>query len=134
MEKDDRRTTDGMAEARRWSSMRPCQSQKATGAPGAAAVVESRMMRRTPGAGRAVDQARLPGHAPRIVGARQRHGVRAGQSRRHGPVVGEIADDELDLFAEHRPRLVGIAHERAHLLPALAQRARPASRHGPSLR
>ena len=57
------------------------------------------------------------------VGAGEEHALRAVQRALERVAVGEVADGELDVLAEHVRGTVAVAHERAHGDAALAQRA-----------
>ena len=88
----------GDAESFRCCSIRPCQSQNATGAPGRATIEESLTIRRTPRFGRRVDRGRLPLDPPRIVGAREEERLGAVERGAQRARLGEVAG------ARGRPR------------------------------
>ena len=122
MKKLERRTTAETRAARRCSSTCPCQSQNATGAPGAAVIDESLTMRRDPRGDGRVDRGDLPLDAARIVGAREEHRLRAVERGAHRRRVGEVADRDLGRVAEERARPLRVADEHADFLVLLQQR------------
>ncbi len=122
MKKLERRTTAETRRPRRCSSTWPCQSQNATGAPGAAVIDESLTMRA---------DARATAASIVAVSHATRHGSSAPErNSASAPSSASRTDGgrrsrrpRSRPLAEERARPLGIAREHAHLLVLPQQRA-----------
>ena len=118
-----RSTTHGTPEANRWRSISPCQRSNSSDESTAARGPDSFTMRRTPAACAASIAAHSCSTWSRTLAQARKSPSTPSQRPLERVAVGEVADGELDVVAEHARGLLAVADERAWLDAALAQLA-----------